>query len=291
MESIAVVETAQQDLEPVQDHSEMAAVMDCVPAFPGVAVQTLDMIEQDNFSGEQIEELLRLDPGLSAEILKLANSAFYGYRAEIDSISRATVVLGSEALKRLALSVSLAGYVREFRANAELQACWQHCVACALISEELAGMLSQPKSRAYTAGLLHDVGRLALLAGYPNRWRDMLAVCKRLEIDELEAERQLFGIDHCSAGEQLARQWNLPDELVSAITGHHSAEINDAGLLSIVAAGDILADVLGYDVLEVEHSETIEDCIKGLPLTDHGAAVASIEQLTRKIDETLATMA
>ena len=118
--------------------------------------------------------MLRIDPALSAEILRVSNSALYGLSRRVDNVSHAIVVLGTEVVKRLALTVALGRFSHGFLRNQGLRICWDHSVACALIAEELAQAMDVAKDRAYTAGLLHDVGRLALLACYPNEYGNLI---------------------------------------------------------------------------------------------------------------------
>ena len=191
---------------------------------------------------KKIVDLLRIDPALSAEILRVSNSALYGLSRRVDNISHAIVILGTEAVKRLALTVALGRFSHSFLRNQSLRICWDHSVACALIAEEIAVATGGAKDRAYTGGLLHDVGRLALLACYPVEYGNLIVVARENDFDELECERQLFDIDHCAAGEWLGHHWNLPGDIVEAISKHHTAEVNGNSLLSIVTAANAVAD-------------------------------------------------
>jgi putative nucleotidyltransferase with HDIG domain len=260
-----------------------------LPPFPGVALQLLTLIDRDDVEISDIEQVLRMDPALSAKILQVTNSAFYGFRRPIDSLKQAAIMLGTTALKRTALTMALSGILSGRGRNEALQRCWHHSVAGALIAEELAKMLGEPPDRAYTAGLLHDVGRLALLAAYPDQWRGMLEVARRQGIEELAAERELFDIDHCAAGRWLAREWGLPDELVDAIANHHGALICDSSLTSIITAANVLADLLGYDVFETGRDQTIADVTAGLPLQDQDHAAERIQQVKEKLTLLLAS--
>jgi putative nucleotidyltransferase with HDIG domain len=260
-----------------------------LPPFPGVALQLLTLIDRDDVEIGDIEQVLRMDPALSAKILQVTNSAFYGFRRPIDSLKQAAVMLGTTALKRTALTMALSGILSGRGRNEALQRCWHHSVAAALIAEELAKMLGEPSDRAYTAGLLHDIGRLALLAAYPDRWQGMLEVARRQGIEELAAERELFDIDHCAAGRWLAREWALPDELINAIANHHGDLICDSSLISIITAANVLADLLGYDVFEMERDQTIADVTAGLPLQDQDHAAERIQQVKEKLDPLLAS--
>ena len=274
-----------------QVKQERPAALRDLPPFPGVALRLLTLLDRSNVTVQDIEQVLRMDAALSAKILRIANSAFYASRYPIDSLQQATVRLGIMGLKRTALTVALGGLMSGRGKNQALQQCWHHSVAGALISEELAKMLGQSPDRAYTAGLLHDIGRLGLLACYPDRWQGMLEVANRHGIGELEAERDLFGIDHCAAGRWLAKDWNLPEEFVDAIENHHTAEIRDASLLSIVTAANTLANVLGYDTFDLERTETIAEVIEGLPLKDRPQAVERIEGLRDTIHNALSAFA
>ena len=159
---------------------------------------------------------------MSAELLRVANSALYGFVQSIDSIKHAVVVLGSENVKRLALTVALGKFLKGLLRQENLRACWHHVVASALLAEELAVSLNIGKDRAYTAALLHDVGRLALLVCYPVEYGNLLCVARQEGFAELECERELFDIDHCAAGRWLAEHWNLPPDFARAISQHQA---------------------------------------------------------------------
>jgi HD-like signal output (HDOD) protein len=254
-----------------------------LPPFPAVALQLLSLLEDDEVPMNKVSDLLRMDPALSAEILRVANSVLYGLSRRIDNVSHATVVLGTEAVKRLALTVALGRFSHRFLHNESLRVCWDHSVACGLIAEELAVMMDQPRSRAYTAGLLHDVGRLALLACYPVEYGNLFDVAREHGFDELECERQLFDVDHCEAGEWLARSWNLPAEFVESIAGHHKAPAKDASLVSLVAASSAIADTLGYNVMQITSEKTIAEIIADLPIPDKEAAAKKLEDSRDRI--------
>ena len=261
-----------------------------LPPFPAVALQLLSLLDDEEVPMKKIVGLLRIDPALSAEILRVSNSALYGLSRRIDNIAHAIVVLGTEVVKRLALTVALGRFSHSFLRNQSLRICWDHSVACALIAEELADAMGQPKDRAYTSGLLHDVGRLALLACYPAEYGNLIAVARENDFDELECERQLFDIDHCAAGEWLGHQWNLPTPFVEAISHHHTAEANDESLLSIVTAANSVADAIGFNVLEMPPKATVAEIVAGLPIEDREEVVEELEDFDGKIRLALGTV-
>ena len=248
-----------------------------LPPFPAVALQLLSQLDDTEVPMKKIVDLLRIDPALSAEIMRVSNSALYGLSRRVDNVSHAIVVLGTEVVKRLALTVALGRFSHSFLRNQSLRICWDHSVACALIAEKLADAMGQPKDRAYTSGLLHDVGRLALLACYPAEYGNLIAVARENDFDELECERQLFDIDHCAAGEWLGHQWNLPAEFVEAIAQHHAAEATDKSLLSIVTAANSIADTIGFNVLEMPPRSTVGEIVAGLPIKNREELIEKLE--------------
>ena len=254
-----------------------------LPPFPAVALQLLSLLDDTEAPMKKVVDLLRIDPALSAEILRVSNSALYGLSRRIDNVSHAIVVLGTEVVKRLALTIALGRFSHSFLRNQSLRVCWDHSVACALIAEKLAGAMHQPKDRAYTAGLLHDVGRLALLACYPAEYGNLMTVARENDFDELECERQLFDVDHCAAGEWLGRQWNLPPEFVEAIAQHHAAEAKDKSMLSIVTAGNSIADTIGFNVLDMPPKATVAEIMAGLPMDDRENVIEELEGFEEKI--------
>ena len=261
-----------------------------LPPFPAVALQLLNLLDDDDVPMKQIVTLLRVDPALSAEILRVSNSPMYGLSRRIDNVSHAVVVLGTDSVKRLALTVSLGRFSQRFMKDQALRVCWDHSVACALVGERLAEHCGQARDRAYTAGLLIDIGRLALLACYPGEYGNMLEVAREYDFDQLECERQLFDIDHCAAGEWLARQWNLPNDLVDAIATHHTRTPDDASTASLVAAADRIADAIGFSALRAPARHTVEETLAGLPLAARDTVSEEIHEMADSIRGAISTI-
>jgi putative nucleotidyltransferase with HDIG domain len=255
-----------------------------------VALQLMGLLDDAEAPIDRILSLLRVDPALSAEILRVSNSALYGLSRRIDNLSHAVVVLGTDVVKRLAITAALARFSRGFMHVPGLRACWDHSVACALIAEELAQAMNQPTDRAYTAGLLHDIGRLALFASYPVEYGNMFAVARESDFDELACERELFQVDHCAAGAWLARSWSLPEDFVEAISGHHTSEPGDASLVSIVTAADRVANCIGFHVQYAPPRESVSEFLGRLPLADPQAMTEKLENYADTIRASLAAI-
>jgi HD-like signal output (HDOD) protein len=222
-----------------------------IPAFSTVALSVLDLLSAEDVRVARLAEAIDSDPLFSAQVLRVANSPLFGHRAQIDSVQYAIITLGLSQIQALTMSVATANYMRaEFR-TAELHRCWCHSVASATICRSLARACSLPVDRAYTAGLLHDIGRLGLLVAYPREYAAMLRGAGDKPQALLEREVELFGVDHCEAGEFLAGRWGLPPDF-SLIFGHHheklskdSSEWLKAGYLACQ-----MADSLGFSALK-----------------------------------------
>jgi HD-like signal output (HDOD) protein len=136
-------------------------------------------------------------------VLKVANSPLFGLRAQIDNVQLAIVTLGLARIQALTMSAATANYVRAELKTQEVHRCWSHCIACAAICRSLPRACSLPVDLAYTAGLLHDIGRLGLLVAYPGRFAAMLNEAGKKPRALLQREVEIFGVDHCDAGQYL----------------------------------------------------------------------------------------
>lgn len=261
-----------------------------LPPFPAVALQLLSLLDNPDVPLKKIVDLVRLDPALSAELLRVANSALYGFVQRIDTVNHAVVILGSENVKRLALTVSLSKFASGFLRYENLRACWDHVIASAVLADQLAVELNVSKDRAYTAALLHDIGRLALLASYPVEYGNMLVVAREQDFDQLDCERQLFDIDHCAIGRWLAQHWNLPPDFCAAIAQHHYEGAVDGELTPLVRCACRLADGLGFSALETPCPWTIAEILSGLPFKNPERTASDLEASREFIRHAIATI-
>lgn len=218
-----------------------------LPVFRPVALKMLNLLANEEVEVQGIAALLRTDPALSAEVLAFANSAFYGAPHHIDTLARAILVMGFERTRSVTLTVAL----RSFSSHPDnaniMRLCWQHSMATALLAEELAPIYEVPKDRAYTAALIHDVGRLGLLRVYGDRYAPIFEAMHQTAADCLEYERNLLQMDHCQAGLLLTQQWGFPSDY-SRVAGCHHAEMPVAkhDVVSLTHTACQLADALGF---------------------------------------------
>ncbi len=235
--------------------------------FRPVALKMLKLLSKDNVDFNEVTRVLQADPGFAAEILTLANSALYAGYSQVHTVMRALVVLGIDRVKTLTMTVAMRAFMRSMNQTADLQDCWSHSRACALLGEELAGSYDISRDRAYTGGLMHDLGRFGLLAGSSREYEILLARPFDTPAQVLEAEREQFGFDHCQAGELLARTWRLPSSL-SVVTGSHHAEITgpvEDNLIPLTQTACRLAGLLGFPSVRYCQPPDIEKILDGLP--------------------------
>jgi len=159
-------------------------------------------------------------------------------------------LLGLEAVKSFALTVSMRGFLQPSLRLDLFRKVWRNSLACAIICEETSKACSpiqRPDDRAYTAGLLHDLGRLGMFVGHPQDYGALLMARIDGDGDQLALEREVFGIDHCEAGAWLADKWGFPDDLREVVAEHHKPVQPEFRLVDVVRVAVLLADKLGFD--------------------------------------------
>jgi HD-like signal output (HDOD) protein len=218
-----------------------------LPPFPQVAVRVLKMAGSDNMQLHQLSELISSDPAFASEVLSVANSVLYAPRYPVHSILQAIAVLGANALQGMCITVGVRAYMGTSMRLPAMRALWHHNLACALVAQRLAaGPID--KDQAYTAGILHDIGRFALAAIQPKDYAELLETHEGAADSILDRERDLFSWDHCETGRRLISDWHLPAEFDSVVLEHHAPRLKDGswGLSELVKVGCRLADAAGF---------------------------------------------
>jgi len=237
-----------------------------VPPFPAVAQRVLKLVSREDAGIHEVGELVRMDPSFSAELLRFANSALFGARREVRSLTHAIMMVGTERVKTMATLVVMNRMVRcSVRLDA-LRKVWIHSLVTALIAEQAAKVAGVACDSAYTAGLLHNLGTLGLMSAFPDEYSRMLEVSNDFGFDLLRTERDLFEIDHCEAGCYLAQDWDFPDELAAAIMTHHDEPVpDDVSLDNLIRVSWRLSDTLGYAAFSPDRDWAYEELIAFVP--------------------------
>jgi HD-like signal output (HDOD) protein len=248
-----------------------------LPVFRPVALKLLKTLALGEPDVREVTRLLEADPGLSAEVMTLANSALYGSKTPVRTIARAVTVLGLERMQSIALTVAMQSFTRALGDNEESRSTWRHSLGCAFAAEELAGAYGASREAGYMAGLMHDLGRFGLMAAYPCLAAGSFSAAYENSAHVLAVERQLFGMDHAEAGACLTQVWGLPAEFQTVAGRHHDdAAAADTGVAGLVRAACMTADAVGYEAVRKVAAPGVDEIVAGLP-ERVAAAVARLD--------------
>lgn len=262
-----------------------------LPVFRPVALKMLNLLANEEAEVRGVAGLLRTDPSLSAEVLAVANSAFYGTPHYIDSLPRAILVLGFGRTRSLTLTVALRTFTRHPANPRIMQTCWEHSLASALLAEELAPLYEIAADRAYTAALIHDVGRLGLLKAYGERYAPVFAAPHATIAGCLESERTLFEMDHCQAGFVLTQRWGFPSQY-SRVAGCHHGDVPSAkqDLVSLAHTACLLADAMGFVAVACADTPSIPEIVACLPANPWKPYTFPAEEMKMRISRQVASV-
>jgi putative nucleotidyltransferase with HDIG domain len=198
-----------------------------LPTLPTIVTQLIALVGDPRSSARDVAKLISTDQALTAKILKVANSAFYGFPRKIATVQLAIVVLGFEAVKNLGLSVAV---LKRFSSGADhelfdRQRFWEHAISCGVAARMLARKYDiRVGDEAFVGGILHDIGKLILIEYFFDEFAEALELAEAEEISIVEAEEQVLGVTHAEVGGWLAEKWNLPPSLVETIAYHHRTD-------------------------------------------------------------------
>ena len=227
----------------------MIARLSKLPPFHPATVKLLTLSADSDSAVGDFERAFGSDPALASDLLKVANSPLYGLRSRIDNLRHAIALLGLETVRSLALTVAMGAYVRTAPARRVVHSVWSHSLAVALIAEAVGRAFGEPGPSLYTAGLVHDIGRLGMLNLEGDRYA---AVLDRefYEIEEsLLLETLLFGCAHDDAGAFLAGSWGFPESVCDCVRYHHQTEVDKGQGLRAVQIACQYAAALGFGEL------------------------------------------
>lgn len=215
-----------------------------LPSLPAIVLELVASLDRDDLDVAVLAGKMALDQALTARALKLANSSFYGLSREVTSLQAAISVLGFNSIRALATTAALMDGLASARsAGLALIPFWRHSIGAALCARALAAHSGQAQDSAYTAGLLHDIGRLLLATQFPAQYSAVLEHQEQHDSGPLQAEQAVLRLDHTQAGAALARHWKFPQAMQEAIAWHHDPQGHGA-LAGIVHSADALAHAL-----------------------------------------------
>lgn len=239
-------------------------ILDKIKALPTLSIvvaKVIQIVSNPLTSASDLSKLITLDQALTAKVLRLANSAFYGFPFRIKNITQAVSILGFDTIRNLALTVSVykvfTGSDRDATEFSH-QEFWKHSVGVMIAANILAKKIKYKSVEgAFTAGLLHDIGKNFFDQYMHNEFMEAIKYAKEKRISITEGEKHIIGIDHAEVGMMMAEKWNLPPELRAGIAHHHKPdeEKDEPVMAQIINVANILCKqqhigFAGDDILE-----------------------------------------
>jgi putative nucleotidyltransferase with HDIG domain len=268
-----------------------------LPALPTIAMEVVEMVDNPKTSASKLGRLISTDQALTAKVLKIANSPFYGFPRKISTIDFAIIVLGYDALKEIVISISLVSSLqKKSDAIFDAKGFWDHSITSGVLARRLARDLGYRVSgEVFVGGLLHDMGVSVIHRYFRNEYKRIVEILQETDLNALEAEESVMGITHAEVGGWLAERWNLPDHLVEAIRFHHTPARADKNkdLVALIHCADMFACRMSAQVVEFDKGLDFDPkTLEQLQLADpqvlneymqtyRGLIKADIEQVTQ----------
>lgn len=223
-----------------------------LPSLPTVVMELLASLDQEDMNIDALAQKITQDQALTAKTLRLANSSFYGMAHQVTTIREAIAILGFRTVRSLATTAALIGTLAgSTHSSFNATPFWRHAIATAVCARELAVHLNVNPEHAYTAGLLHDIGRLVLVTQFQPNYEATMAHRTQHDCRLLDAEHAVLGVDHALVGHLLTQHWKFPEAMQQAVACHHSALVQDMQTLSLVIlAADAIAHALDLSMDE-----------------------------------------
>ena len=231
---------------------EIQAQVHAFPSIPAAAGQLIKLLDDPETTAAQVEEILKLDPGLTANILRLTNSAYFGLPNQVGSIRQAVVLLGWKRVGSLVLTTCMQAVLNNSVAGYDLGegALWRHALSVSVAAEGLCKVLQRKDGdEVFTAALLHDVGKLVLGEFVAEGLEDLENRSGPVQpFNELEQE--ILGANHAEVGARILANWSLPDRIVSAVRYHHDPDAapEPRGLVDVVHVANVLCLSIGLGI-------------------------------------------
>jgi putative nucleotidyltransferase with HDIG domain len=230
-----------------------------LPTLPEIYLKVSELIESEESCSQDIGDAIQTDPSLTAKILKMINSAFYGLSSEVTSVPQAISLLGRDQLKQVLLGSILTEVFPDFDSeHFSMHQFWEHSVKTAIIARHLAMQNASviDHEAFFTAGLLHDIGRLIIAQVAPDELGEINAAVEDGGQHIMQAEAELLGVSHIDIGAKLLRDWNMPSMLIQCLVKHHDEE--HIGPFAIETSIVYLANLLSQQEPVYEEDEMVE---------------------------------
>ena len=220
-----------------------------LPTLPTVYAQVEQLCSDPNVDADKLSKVIETDPSITMKLLKLSNSAFFGFNREIKSMRDAVALLGNQTVQNAVLSISVFEALKDQEDSAGLdkKEFWKHSAAVGSIVKFITKKMRIQREESFTSGILHDIGKIILDGLYSDFYQGTLQIMREKKLLILEAEELTPGLSHARLGQELAESWGIPPRLIEAISYHHTPKKSDLDpeLACLVHIADATARNLG----------------------------------------------
>ena len=216
-----------------------------IPTSSTIVGEVIKTVYDKKSNANDLAKIIERDPPLTASILKIANSAYYGAGSTISSIKRGVVILGFDTIKELVLNASVVHYFFNMEnTGVDLPGLWIHSVGTAKAAQLISTQYGVERSEViYTVGLLHDLGKILLAVTFPDHYKRVVELAKEKKCRLILAEQRILNTDHCMIGKIICDIWALPEDISAAIFFHHDPMLTPQGsqmIARIISIGDYM---------------------------------------------------
>ncbi|HOT75510.1 MAG TPA: HDOD domain-containing protein [Candidatus Wallbacteria bacterium] len=268
--------------------------IETLPTLPIVVTRIMQLVENPKTAAVEISKVVSLDPALTVKILKIVNSAYYGFPKQITTITHAIMILGFEDVKNIAMGISVFDIFKSKGAKDAVEfdrvAFWQHSIAVGSCTKLLAKKLRYKNpEEAFICGLLHDIGKIILDQYFHEEFNAVIKLAKDENLLFVNAEKRLNDMDHPEIGRIVAKKWGLPSTIIDCITSHHNPAAceNNQLVVALVHASDVFCKIqkIGNsgDTLVPQLQKTAWDQLKLQP-TDLTKLYEELHEEVKKAD-------
>ncbi len=244
-------ELAAPDINVLLDHIQK------LPSMPNLVLEILESFNDKNIDVATLSKKITQDQAIVARIMRVANSPFFGLSGQISSISTAISMLGINHLRGLVIAAGIIGAFQGMDKKFDWRAFWQHNIRTAVCAKALAKQVSLNPETAFTAGLLHDIGKLVIGFYYPQIFLQLPALSAGSSVASLQTEQTNIGFDHAALGAEIAKRWHFPLAIQQAISGHHTDSLpeNQHSMSGTIYIANLFAHALDQGQIQEDQEK------------------------------------